>query len=155
MSLLIRSMAARMFCCVSARWATRKVEFMPVLNRLAMEAITMRPSAIETVSSSSENPRFVFCLGIIMIFIARIVFIASAEGGDQPIHRVSAGLSPPNFGVADGHYDLFQVWVDGDAIRLQHGIDLNLAVKIGQAHGDVVGRSQHAVRSGENDAFRA
>ena len=66
-------MAARMFCCVSARWATRKVESMPVLNRLAMEAITMRPRAIETISSSSENPQLIFSLDVIMIFIARVV----------------------------------------------------------------------------------
>ena len=67
MSLTMRSMAARMFCWVSVRCVTSMAESIPVLNRLAIAAITIRPSAMATDQFQQREAAFpILCLGIFM-----------------------------------------------------------------------------------------
>ena len=67
MSFTIRSMAARIFCCVSVRCVTSIMAFKPVLNRLAIAPMTSSPSAMATSNSIRVNPlaRFLGALSII------------------------------------------------------------------------------------------
>ena len=66
MSLTMRSMAARMFCWVSARCVTTMAEVIPVLNRLAMAVIIIKPTAMEIMSSMRLKPASEFCFRIFM-----------------------------------------------------------------------------------------
>src|SRR5215831_5111466 len=148
MSFAIISMAARMLACVSARWVTRIVASIPVLNRLAMAAITMRPSAIATISSSSVNPSFEFC------FFMIVRPMSSAPGRNQTVDGITAGCRGPSRDVTDGHRDLFEGGVHG-AIRVENVADCHLPGEVAEAHGLIVGGAQDAIRAGQYDALRS
>ncbi len=64
-SLVISSMAARIFCCVSARCVTRMVASMPVLNRLVITIMTVKPMEEATSNSSKLKPRCDFIIRIV------------------------------------------------------------------------------------------
>ena len=94
MSFTIRSMAARMFCCVSARCVTSMAESIPVLNRLAIAPITSNPTAMATSSSISVKPRprlwFRHLHDFRQYFFVNSFRPHSAEGRDQRVHLVTA-----------------------------------------------------------------
>ena len=82
MSFTMRSTAARLFCWFSARCVTSMVEFIPVLNRLAIAAITIRPTAIRNHQLQQSEAFFVglflrilmFPILSVSIFMFRLFF---------------------------------------------------------------------------------
>src|SRR5271169_6822819 len=150
MSFTMRSMAARMFCWVSARCVTSMVEFKPVLNRLVMAAITIRPSAIETISSSSVKP----CPFCVCVFMCLVTW-SLPESRNQRLHAVGVRNTRSSRDITDRHRDLLEVGVDGHSVRFEDAADLNLAGEIGQTHGHVIRGAQDAIGAGQHYAFRS
>src|SRR3984885_12790366 len=148
MSLVINSMAARMFCWVSARWVTVKVAFIPIRNSWVIAMMTIRPTAEATINSRRVNPRCDFSKGIVMVFIRLVV------AGDQRIHVVGASR-PAGFGVGDGDRDRDQILINaGHAVdRLRDRIESDGAGEISQALRDVVGGAENAIGAGQNEAL--
>src|SRR5271154_12110 len=142
MSLFIISIAARMFCWVSARCDTTNVAFMPVLNKLVAAPRTIRPTDMAIMSSSSENPGCVFCFRMFMVFrfvlFTLVLFkfdlfrldrftLVLRERRDQGLDGEGLAVRASVLGVGHGHNDLFEVGVHGDAVRLKNLVDLDLA----------------------------
>src|SRR3984957_19387959 len=158
MSLFIISIAARMFCWVSARCDTTNVAFMQVLNKLVAAPSTMRPTDMAIVSSSSENPGCVFCFRMFMVFkfelFAFSLFVFELrERGDQGLDCEGLGARASVLGVGDTHDNLFQFGIDGDAVRFKNLVDLDRAGESLQAQGGVVGGAEDAVGAGKNQAL--
>src|ERR1700683_495865 len=109
MSLVSKAIAARMFCCVSARCVTVKVASMPTLNRLVIARITTRPMAEATINSISVNPRSVFAIRILLVLLRLVRLLDPGPlviTRDQSIRRVSARRqSALRITHGDGHGD--------------------------------------------------
>src|SRR6201984_401850 len=88
-------------------------EATPILNSCSIDAITIIPSAMAIVNSSSENPpcRFGSCMFGVLLLVSPI----RRNVGDR---RICAGFSHPRFDVLYVDLHLFQVRIRG-SIREQ------------------------------------
>src|SRR6266850_2914018 len=130
MSLDNNSMAARMFCCNSARWVTTKVASIPDLKSVPRAAITIRPKAIETISSISVNPLFRFSLCISMALISVLT-----KRRHQCRRRVRARRALTVLEVLHINRDLPEIRVGrGRGARLHDRADQDLTGKASQAY---------------------
>ena len=68
MSLVINSMAARMFCWVSARWVTVKVAFIPTRKARVMARMRIRPMTEAISNSRRLKPCCDFAMRIFIVF---------------------------------------------------------------------------------------
>src|SRR4029077_2275366 len=129
-----------------------KVASMPDLKSEPRAAITIRPKAIETISSISVNPlfRFSLCISVALISVLTI-------RRHQCRRRVGARRTLTVQEILHIDRDLPEIRVgDGNSARLHDRADEDLPGKVSQAHLLIISaRPQNPVRARQGHALDA
>src|SRR5215471_2179764 len=146
MSLVMSSTPARKFCCVSARWVTRMVASMPVLNRLVAISTTVRPMDEATSNSSKLKPRCHLSVRIYKVLVRTLVISRNQSiRSEGPGRKTGLGVRHRD---ADGHHVVVDV-----SVGQQHRGHGNSAGEIAQTHDGVVGSAENSIRTGKGHAL--